>query len=38
MNLMLVFMVGMVVVMLGEMVYGYYWIGGGFVLLGVSLV
>ena len=37
MNLMPVFTAGMAAVMLGETVHGYHWIGGGLVLLGVSL-
>ncbi len=37
MNLMPVFTAAMAAVMLGETVHGYHWIGGGLVLLGVSL-
>ncbi|WP_296227749.1 DMT family transporter [Ralstonia sp. UBA689] len=37
MNLMPVFTAAMAALILGETVHGYHWIGGGFVLLGVSL-
>lgn len=37
MNLMPVFTAAMAALMLGETVHGYHWIGGGLVLLGVSL-
>ncbi|CAJ0786589.1 hypothetical protein LMG7141_01811 [Ralstonia condita] len=37
MNLMPVFTAGLAALMLGETVHGYHWVGGGLVLLGVSL-